>query len=186
MVAGTWSLLYKYGGSIFLQMFVKSATIKEIEINGVFISPLIAWGELIGVGRPARATQAQVNVDVVINTGGPGNLDPGLLLTNSDNGVTYILQNTISLAAPGTFTGLIRASADQAGGNGSGVIGNLNQGDLVSFVNPVSNINRDTTVQAPPQPVLGIDQEDTEVYRQKVFIAFQKRVQGGALVDYEK
>ena len=43
-------LLYKYGGFIFLQQFVATASIKETIINGVTVKPLVEWGRLIGIG----------------------------------------------------------------------------------------------------------------------------------------
>ncbi len=181
VLSGTFILLWKYVGFAFLQMFVKSATIKDVEINGVIISPLKEWGRLIGVGDPIAATQAQLTVNIAVTNQG-GTLQSGTQLVNSSNGVTYLLLASVLLDAP-TVQGAIRASGDQAGGNGSGDIGNLNPGDIVTFANPIPNVIRDTVVDA--STVTGADAEATEAYRQRVIDRFKKRPQGGALIDYE-
>jgi uncharacterized phage protein gp47/JayE len=112
-----------------------------------------------------------------------GTLPSGTQLFGSTNGVTYITIGDVPLDAP-TKSATIRAVSDQAGGDGSGVIGNLDNGALVSFANPLANILRDTVVTATT--TVGVNAEDTEVYRQRVIDGFQKRPQGGATADYEQ
>jgi len=179
--AAVYILLYKYSGWISLQQFVKTASMEDVEILGQTLSPLKFWGQLIGVGDPTAATQAELQITITVNTQG-GTLASGTQLVNADNGVTYLLVGSVLLSAP-TVTGNIRAASDQGGGNGAGTIGNLVAGDIVSFANPLAVVARDATVTA--QVTTGADQEDTEVYRQRIFDRFQKRAQGGALIDYE-
>lgn len=181
VLAGVFILLYKYGGYIFLQMFVQTASIDDTEILGVTISPLKFWGRLIGVGDPIPATNAELLIDVTV-TNQVGTLPVNSQLINSDNGVTYLTTTTIALDAPVKQVTIIAAS-DQAGGNGAGAIGNLNPGAIVSFANPLPNVARNATVVS--QVVTGANAEDTEVYRQRIIDRFQKRRQGGALSDYE-
>lgn len=174
-------LLYKYGGFIFQQIFVSSATIRETEINGIFLSPLIEWGRLLGVGDPVAATQAELEIDVtVVNQ--TGTLPSGSQLIGTVNGVTYITIGDVPLDAA-TISVIIRAVSDQAGGGGAGAIGNLQIDDEVTFANPLANVAQVAVVTA--QQVTGADAEATEVYRQRVLDRFQKRLQGGALADYE-
>lgn len=180
VLAGVFILLWKYVGFVFLQLFVKTATIEEVSINGVPLSPLKEWGRLIGVGDPIAATQAQMTTQIAVITQG-GQLNSGELLVGSSNGITYALVTTILLDAE-TVLGTIRAVADQAGGNGSGDIGNLVIGETVSFANPLPEVVRDTIVQV--NTVTGADQELTAAYRQRIVDRFQKRPQGGALIDY--
>ena len=52
-LAGVVTILYKYAGFIFLQMFVRYASFSETTINGKTLTPLVEWGRLIGVGDPA-------------------------------------------------------------------------------------------------------------------------------------
>ncbi len=181
-LAGVFILLYKYGGFIFLQMFVSTASAKETEINGQLLTPLTEWGRLIGVGDPVAATNAELIVDIPVEIQS-GSLISGSQLVNAENGVTYITIGDVLLDAP-TVQATIRAVSDQSGGGGKGAIGNLQVGAVVSFANPLSNVSRNTTVAS--QTVTGANAEDTEVYRQRVIDRFQQRPQGGALADYKQ
>ena len=67
-MAAVFVLLYKYGGFIFLQIFVQTASNVDTEINGKTVNPLIEWGRLIGVGDPTPATSAQLLVDINVET----------------------------------------------------------------------------------------------------------------------
>lgn len=180
-LAAVFILLYKYGGFTFLQIFVSTASINETTVNGIKISPLIAWGRLIGVGDPTAATQAELLIDITVENQ-VGSLPSGSQLINADNGVTYITIGAVLLDAA-TVQATIRAVSDQAGGGGAGAIGNLEPGDIVSFANPLANVARDAVVDS--QVVTGADGEGTEVYRQRIIDRFQKRPQGGAYADYE-
>lgn len=180
-LAAVFILLYKYGGFIFLQMFVQTASAKDTTVNGATINPLTFWGRLIGVGDPVAATNAELLIDVTV-TNQVGSLPSGSQLVNSDNGVTYITIGAVLLDAP-TVQATIRAVADQAGGGGAGAIGNLDPAAVVSFANPLPNVNRDAVVDS--QAATGADGETVEVYRQRVIDRWQKRLQGGAYSDYE-
>jgi uncharacterized phage protein gp47/JayE len=181
VLAAVFVLVYKYAGFIFLQIFVKTATIEDVTILGKIISPLKEWGRLVGLPEPEKATQAQLEVSITVEVQG-GTLNSGTQLLNRDNGVTYLTVGSVALNAP-TVTAIVRASGDQTGGNGSGAIGNLNPADTISFANPLSVVARDAVVVS--QAVTGADREDTEVYRQRIFDRFQTRAQGGALIDYK-
>jgi uncharacterized phage protein gp47/JayE len=180
-LAAVFITLYKYGGFIFLQIFVKTATISDTEINGAIVSPLKAWGELVGIGEPTAATNAQLIVDVTV-TNQVGTLNSGTQLIGTTNGVTYITVGAVLLNAP-VVQVTIKAVQDEQQQGGAGVIGNLDAGQVVSFANPIDNVLRDTTVDS--QVVTAADQEGTEIYRQRILDRFQKRPQGGAPADYE-
>lgn len=181
-LAAVFILLYKYGGFIFLQVFVRTASDQDTEVNGQIVNPLKFWGRLIGVGDPTAATQAELTVDVnVLNQ--TGSLPSGTQLVNASNGVTYLTIGSVLLNAA-TVQATVRAASDQNGGGGRGTIGNLQIGDTVSFANPLANVGRDATVAAVV--VTAADGESTEAYRQRVIDRFQKRPQGGAYADYEQ
>tara|TARA_R110000787_G_scaffold52876_5_gene124321 strand:+ start:40 stop:1236 length:1197 start_codon:yes stop_codon:yes gene_type:complete len=180
-LAGVVVLLYKYAGFMFLQQFVQTATFKSTEINGVELSPLVEHGRLVGVGDPTPATQAELTVDITV-TNAVGTLPSGSQLVNTDNGVTYITIGAVLLNAS-TVSALIRAVNDQADAGGAGAIGNLSVSNIVSFVNPLANVSRDTVVTA--QVVVGADGETEAAYRQRVLDRFQKRPEGGAYSDYQ-
>lgn len=181
VLAGVFIVLYKYCGFIFLQMFVQTASIKETEINGTLLSPLKMWGNLIGVGDPAAATNAELTIDITVLTLG-GTLPSGSQLVSSSTGVTYITIGAVALDAS-VKSATVRAVSDQSGGGGAGVIGNLDPGAVLSFANALGNIAREAIVTA--QTVTGADGETTEQYRQRVIDRFQKPPQGGSYADYE-
>lgn len=180
-MAGVFVLLYKYGGFMFLQQFVQTASAETTTVLGVDVSPLTFWGRLIGVGDPLPATSAELTVDIVVENQ-VGSLPSGSQLINATNGVTYITLGAVLLDAA-TVQANIRAVSDQSGGGGSGAIGNLLVGAVVSFANPLANVNRNATVATVV--TTGADAETTAAYRGRVVDRFQRRLQGGALSDYE-
>lgn len=180
-LAAVFILLYKYAGFIFLQMFVSTATIEFVEIFGQRLSPLIEWGRLIGVGDPTPGTQAELNIEITVEVQGD-TLPSGTQLTSNKNGVLYITETAVALDAA-TKQVVVKAVNDPDDGGGVGVIGNLDPGDPVSFITPLSDVNRNAEVTA--QVTTGAEAESTEAYRQRVVDRFQKQPRGGALADYE-
>lgn len=182
-LAGVFIILYKYAGFIFLQMFVSTASAKEVNINGNVLIPIVEWGRIIGIGDPKLATNAEMTIDIVVDNQ-VGILAAGAQLIRSDTGVIYITKSDVALNAPVIQADIIAVS-DQAGGDGSGVIGNLEVADEVSFVNPLPNVQAVATVSV--LLVTGANGEDIDtVYRQRVIDRFKKRPQGGAYADYEQ
>ena len=179
-LAGVFITLYKYAGFIALQQFIQTATIEETTILGRTIRPLVEWGRLIGVGEPDAPTQAELQIDITV-TNQTGSLEAGTVMLSTANGVTYLLTSTVDLLAP-TVSAVVRASGDQSGGDGSGVIGNLQPGDIVSFANPLGQVERNAVVVT--QTVTGADGESEEAYRARVLERWQARLQGGASADY--
>lgn len=181
VLSGVFILLYKYAGFMFLQIFVQTASDQDTTVNGVVINPLKFWGRLIGVGDPVAATNAELLIDITVENQ-VGQLDSGTQLINAGNGVTYITIGAVLLNGP-VVQATIRAVSDQAGGGGAGAIGNLDTGAIVSFANPLANVARNAVVFT--QTITGANGESTEAYRQRVIDRWQKRLQGGALSDYE-
>lgn len=176
-LSGVFILLYKYAGFMHLQQFVRYASFKETTINGVKLIPLVEWGLLIGVGEPATATAAELNISVIVETQG-GILEQGAQLVNPDTGVIYLVVSSVSLNAP------VVSATVRAAGEGIGAIGNMAEGATLSFANPLSNVARDTEVINAV--ATGADAESEKAYRQRVLDRFQKRPQGGAYADYEQ
>ena len=98
------------------------------------------------MGDPARATQAELVVQVTVEAQGE-TLTSGTQLLNSTNGVTYLTVGSVLLDAA-SLSVVVRASSDQGGGDGTGIIGNLSVGQVVAFVNPIASVARDTIVTA--------------------------------------
>src|SRR5690606_19690115 len=181
-LAGVFVTLYKYAGFSLLQQFVSRATIEETEVNGELIRPLVEWGRLIGVGDPLASTQAELEVEVTVLTQ-TGSLAGGSQLLHAPTGVVYQTVAAVPLDAA-TVTVVARATADQAGGDGSGTIGNLQLGQTLSFASPLPNVVTQATVTAGS--VVGADGEAEDVYRARVLRRFQRRPQGGAYADYQQ
>lgn len=181
VLAAVYVTLFKYGGWSTLQLFVRTASDQETTINGRQVTPLFFWGELVGAGSPAEAIQAELTIDVTV-TQQTGTLVSGSQLVSSQNGVTYVVTGDVPLNAP-VVQAVIRAAGDEAGTAGAGTAGNLEDGAVVSFANPLANVSRDAVVVNTI--TAGADAETTEAYRQRVLDRFQKRPQGGAASDYE-
>lgn len=181
VLAAVYVQLYKYGAFIFLQMFVRTASDKDTEVLGETVNPLKFWGRLIGVGDPKAATAAELEVTVSVLV-----LDSvlvsGTQLLAPSNGVTYLVVGDVLLNSANVPV-RIRAYADQSGGDGSGTVGNLENGDVVDFVSPPVFVASQTVVS--DQLVTGAEGESSEAYRQRILDRFQKRPQGGAYADYE-
>ena len=180
VLSGTFVILFKYSGFIFQQLFVAYATNDLTTVNGKAIRPLSEWGRLIGVGDPLPAVQAQHTITVTV-TAQVGSLASGTALLFPAAGIIYETAAVVALNAP-TVTVTVRAVSDQAGGDGSGSIGNRQAGDVLEFANPPPNVVSKAVVGT--QLVAGADAETTDAYRARVIARFQAKPQGGAYADY--
>jgi len=181
-LAGQRTLLYKYAGFLGLQMFVSHATDRETTINGKTVRPLVELGRLIGVGDPDAATRAELIVDVTVTDQTGETVEAGTQLIRKETGVIYLTLEPFDRDAA-TKQVTIRASSDQDGNGGRGTIGNLEAGDTVSFLKPLSDVEREATVSS--QQKTAADAEGTEVYRGRVRRRRQSPPQGGAYADYQ-
>lgn len=182
VLSAQYVILYKYAGFSLLQQFVSTATLEETEVNGVRLRPLVEWGRMIGVGDPLAATQAELDVEVTLLTPG-GYVPGGAQLLHVPTGVVY--QTVAPVPAPihGTLVTVVaRATSDQAGGDGSGTVGNLEPGQTLQFASPLPGLVTEASVTGVS--VVGADGETEDVYRARVLRRFQRRAQGGAYADY--
>lgn len=179
-LAGVIVTLYKFAGFIFLQQFVRYASNEPMTANGRTFIPLQEWGILYGVGLPRRATQAQLEVSVVVLTQGDV-LTTGTQLIGPNN-VVYTVAGDVSLNAA-TVTAIVVASGDQQGGDGSGIIGNQPTGTELTFANPLGNVGPVATVTG--EEVAGVEAETTDSYRARIILRLQRQPNGGSLVDFQ-
>ena len=175
VMAGVYITLYKQQAWMFLQMFVETATFDEIEVLGRKIRPLVMWGDLVGIGSPAEATQwtgkARVKVTAV-NT----YLEEGSQLRNAATGKIYITTETKLLA---NMQEEISVKCTEAG-----TIGSLEVGSELQFVSPLYNVERKAVVTEVVSEAL--DAESAETYRGRVRQRWRVQPQGGSLSDYRK
>lgn len=178
--AGVFVTLWKYAGSIGLQLFVRTAQFGDTNINGVVINPLVEWGRLIGVGDPRPATPAALVFDVQVKVQ-DGFIQAGEQIVHSPSGIVYLVESSVALDAPTVQVTAI-ASADPNGDVGAGTQGNLEPGTEASFASPIPNVARTVTVASVATP--GTDAESADSYRERIIRRFQRRPQGGAYADY--
>ncbi len=173
VLAGVFIILYKVSQWIFLQIFVATASWDEVEIYGTKIRPLVEWGRLLGVGDPLPATQAELELEITVNSPGE-TLPAGTQFTSDINGLIYITQEDYVLTAGPDTIEVICVTG--------GIAGNLEIGQELLTVITGGIIGDTTTIT--DIVIAGDDAEDKEGYRQRVIDRFQLQPQGGALADY--
>lgn len=182
VLAGVYVTLFKYAGYSLLQMFVDKASMQETIVNGKPLRPLVEWGRLIGVGDPKGAEQAELELAVKVLTQ-VGSLPGGTQLLHAPTGVVYQTKAAVPLDAS-TVTVTVVASSDQAGGDGSGTVGNLELGAVLQFASKPAAVAQNPTVTTVT--VEGAEAELESVYRERVKTRFRRRPQGGAYADYQQ
>lgn len=181
VMAAVFVVLYKYAGFSLLQMFVQFASMAETEANGRRFSPLVQWGRMVGVGDPLAATQAELEVEVVV-LNQTGSLPAGTQALNTTTGVVYQTTAAVALDAA-TVTATVRAASDQSGGDGSGELGNMVDGQTLQLASAPATVAATVTVTSTVE--VGAEAELEDVYRARILRRFQRRPQGGAYSDYQ-
>ena len=161
-IAGIFIILYKFGSFQFLQIFPQTAGEEALE----------RWGNLVGINRsPAEAARIEIQC-----TGEDGQVVlTSSRIVNNLTGVVYLVDSDATISGGVATTTMIATQ--------TGVIGNVSNGKVLSFVTPLAGINNKCTVTDTIDP--GIDQESLEIYRDRVVDRFRKVPQGGAFADYE-
>lgn len=180
VLAGLWTLLFKYGGWIHLQRFIKFASFDECTVNGKQIRPLVELGRQLGVEDPDPGQRAVLLIDVTV-TDQTDALAAGHMLLRSEIGVVYKTLYPVDLDAA-TVQVQVQAVSDQDGNEGIGDIGNLEAGDEISFSGSPARVARVATVDS--QVTAGADAETGEEYRARVWDRAKAKPQGGAYADY--
>lgn len=173
-------LLYKRAGRIHLDQFIRTASEKEIDINGKKIIPLVEWGRLLLAGDPKQAVAAELSFDVYVNLQS-GFIGIGEQIVNPLTGVIYVTTSSVSLNQQ-KVTVNCKAVNDQKNNGGLGSIGNMSVGEEASFVNPLSNVGQTVVVSAVIEN--GADGETWQEYRDRVIKYAQRKPKGGAYNDY--
>lgn len=185
VLAGVFVLLWKYAGAMHLNMFIRTASAEETEINGQVLRPLWVLGDQLGEGPPDAATQAVVRLTVTVNLAGTeGTIAAGSQLLHPPTGLVFL---TTAAATVPTTVGTIEVDAQASAGpddtDGSGVIGNLAEGEELSFARPHPRVATVAVVQ-DPLVVEAVEEESTEAYRARLLRRSQRPPQGGAYADY--
>lgn len=184
VLAAVFVLLFKYAGWMCLQLFVAHASDKETTVNGRKIRPLVEWGRLVGVGDPDAATRAELWVTAtVLNIDPSKSISAGQQVIRSETGFVYLVVAAVAMSAS-TVQVRIRATYSPNNGDGSGVGGNLQPGDIVEFANTPPGVGTKATVAS--QAKTAADAETIDRYRGRIQQKMQQRPQGGAYADYRQ
>lgn len=162
-IAGVFTILYKFGGWQFLQIFPSTAGAEALE----------RWGYLVDVIR-AKPVSAILNFDIV----GANDLvvPTGTQVVDTLTQVVYIFDADGTIVAGSAS---VEITALQAG-----AISNEFDNAQLSFVTPFPGVNSIGVVSSTVR--YGADAEALEDYRARVVDRFRKVPQGGAYADYEK
>ena len=153
--------LYRFGVDAVKQNLALTATGDD----------LTALGSEYGVTR--KLAEAAV---LTVQFSGVGTIDETNAVIGEANGMRY----TINAAVTGTggfFT--FNVTAEQ-----SGVAGNLSNGSRVQIETAVAGVSRSGNVTATVN--LGVEEEDEEVYRDRVLFEIRTVGGGGNAVDYKR
>jgi uncharacterized phage protein gp47/JayE len=166
VLAGLMNAVYKYGNFTSKQIFLKTASFEPVTLDdGTVIRPLVEVAKKYGIGEPTPATQAGLEAQATVTAA--GTIPSGTQLTNKATGVIYTTTQDYTVTS-GTVNLSILASGDATNGGGFGVIGNMELGDIVTFVNP-----QITAAEATIVTILATaaDAETEDSYRNKAITA---------------
>jgi len=173
--AAVYVTLYKQIGWLFLQLFPETAYWGEVNILGISVRPLVKWGILIGVGEPRSGSQWKGVITVnVTRSGAP--LVAGTQLKSDITGMLYITEASVTLENDTEAIPVICAE--------NGIGGNLETGEILSFVSPLGIVQRTATVSEVIK--YGSENETEAEYRARVVNRFRSPPMGGALSDYRR
>jgi uncharacterized phage protein gp47/JayE len=133
------------------------------------------WGRLIGVGEPKNGTQWKGTITVIVITQA-GSLVAGTQLKSDINAKLYITDESVPLDNNIILVPIICME--------NGMAGNLDIGDVLSFVAPLGTVQKIATVSGIIN--YAIDEEIETIYRARVMSRFRNPPLGGALSDYRK
>ena len=173
ITAGMVALLYKLTGWGILQQFVSTASFQPVQINDQTVRPLVELGSLVLQNyEPKPSQNAILEINIELFTSSADVIPSGSQLIGQANQWVYALIDDVDLNQASPISAQIKAvkdpnaspDSDQSFGGGSG--GNLENGSLLTFVNPLINVQPVASVQSSVQ--LGVDSEDELSYRTRV------------------
>lgn len=131
---------------------------------------LLRWGSIWQVTRkPAEFAQIEIEF-----TGAIGSVIPAGQEIQRSDGVIFLLDAQLTFVSS---TETASATAQEAGADK-----NTDNGTILSLVSPVVGVQNECEVTATL--VSGVDQEDLELYRERLLQRIANTPQGGADADY--
>lgn len=164
---------YKLAGWFYLQLFPDTASFDRVNVLGHDLRPLVKLGNLFGVGEPTSGQEWEGVIAAVVALEGQVIMQ-GAQLKSDKTGLVYVTSETVTTAGESVN---IPVYCSQAG-----AAGNLEIGDELKFVSPLSGVEQAAAVSSVTQA--GVDDETEAHYRARVVNRYSNQPQGGALSDY--
>lgn len=173
VLSAIYIIPFKLCGWFLLQIFPDTASYDNVNVLGHTIRPLIKLGDQFGVARPMEG-KAWQGVILVKRTGENKSVALGTQLKSDITGFIYCVLESAELTEEETRVNVYCTE--------SGADGNLADGDVLTFVNPVDFAEKEAAVAETT--IKGTDDETEESYRRRVVNRYSTQPQGGALADY--
>lgn len=160
-VAGVASLMWKFLGWLYLQLFVETCCLAVLKM----------WGALVSVFyKEGTSTTLQIQLNNVTAE----TIRSGTVWKNLNSGVVY---KSISSVSPTAGAAVVSVAAQT-----TGPVGNMAVGESLQIANPLEGVPELAEVIAVT--VEGTSAEEVEDYRKRVKLRYQQKPQGGSFVDY--
>ena len=164
---------YKLAGWFYLQLFPDTASFDRVNVLGHDLRPLVKLGNLFGVGEPTSGQEWEGVIAAVVALEGQVIMQ-GAQLKSDKTGLVYVTSETVTTAGESVNLPVYCSQA--------GAAGNLEIGDELKFVSPLSGVEQAAAVSSVTQA--GVDDETEVHYRARVVNRYSNQPQGGALSDY--
>lgn len=171
--AAVFVVPYKLAGWFYLQLFPDTASFDRVNVLGHDLRPLVKLGNLFGVGEPTSGQEWEGVIAAVVALEGQVIMQ-GAQLKSDKTGLVYVTSETVTTEGESVS---IPVYCSQAG-----AAGNLEIGDELKFVSPLSGVEQAAAVSSVTQA--GVDDETEAHYRARVVNRYSNQPQGGALSDY--
>lgn len=173
VLAAIYIVPFKLCGWFFLQIFPDTASYANVTVLGHSISPLIKLGDQFGVARPMEGKEWRGTI-LVKRTAENKTVVLGTQLKSDVTGFIYCVSESVELTSDEIQVCVYCTE--------NGADGNLAEGDVLTFVNPIDFAEKEAVVTGTTQT--GTDDETEESYRRRVVNRYSTQPQGGALADY--
>lgn len=173
VLSAIYIIPFKLCGWFFLQIFPDTASYNKVNVLGHTIRPLVKLGDQFGVQRPMEG-KAWQGVIIVKRLAENKVIALGTQLKSDITGLIYCVSESVELDE---YEKQVEVYCTE-----TGIDGNLADGDILTFVNPIDYAEKNAEVAETT--VTGTDDETEESYRRRVVNRYSVQPQGGALADY--
>lgn len=173
VLSAIYIIPFKLCGWFLLQIFPDTASYSKVNVLGHTIRPLVKLGDQFGVQRPMEG-KAWQGVIIVKRLAENKVIALGTQLKSDITGFIYCVSESVELDEDKKQVEVYCTE--------TGIDGNLTDGDILTFVNPIDYAEKNAEVAETT--VTGTDDETEESYRRRVVNRYSTQPQGGALADY--